>query len=252
MKSKLLHSFTVWKGASVIDGAPIALLVTRGYKANKKTGGMIQTYIIRTDKSPSEVLKRGEDASICGSCIHSSKGNGGNATCYVRVDTGVLQVFRAMERGKYPLIGLYEACEQVAGEKVRLGTYGDPCAIPEYVWRQFLASVSGCTGYTHGWKSDRAQWLKDFCMASCDNLAETKLAHAAKWRTFTVLPTEYHDKPSGSFLCPASEQAGRKLTCSECMACDGNRTERKASVFIPVHGVKFKQVRFNNLIQIGG
>lgn len=247
-----LHSFTVWKGPSEIDGKPIALLATRGYRANKKTGGMIQTYIIRRDLSPTEVLKKGKDRSICGDCIHSSKGNGGQGTCYVRVDTGVLQVFRAFKRGKYPVISSRESNAQVAVEHVRIGTYGDPCAVPERVWTDFLAMVSGCTGYTHGWKSDKAQWLKGYCMASCDTAEENTVALARGWRTFYVLPKGSEVKPTGLYLCPASEEAGRKLTCTECMACDGTRTKRKASIYIPVHGVAFKQQRFTeNLIQIG-
>jgi len=248
---KRLHSFMAWQGASTLDGNPIALLVTRGYKANKKTGGMIQTYIIRTDKDPVEVLRQGEDKSICGDCRHSSKANGGQGTCYVRVDTGVLQVYRAFKRGRYPAISVNEAREQVAGYKVRLGTYGDPSAIPQDVWTAFLADVSACTGYTHGWQRSEFQWLKGYAMASCDTLAEYNQARSEGWRTFYVVP-KGTGKVAGAFLCPASEEGGRKLTCSECLACDGQHSGRTASVYIPVHGVAFKQARFtNNLITIG-
>ena len=251
---KKLHSFTVWQGPSKIDGAPIALLATRGYRVNKKTGGMIQTYIIRTDIAPHTALQLGLDGAICGKgkhrCIHSSKANGGNGTCYVRVDTGVLAVFRAMKRGRYPVLTPQASRAQVAGLKVRLGAYGDPSAVPQAVWRSFLADVSGCTGYTHGWKHAKYRWLQAYTMASCDTEHEYSQAKGEGWRAFYVVP-KGTQKVAGAYLCPASEEAGRKLTCSECLACDGNKTERKASVFIPVHGVQFKQQRFNNLIQIG-
>lgn len=247
-----MHSFTVWKGPSVMDGKPIALLVTRGKKANKKTGSMIQTYIIRRDMSPVEILQKGLDGSICGDCIHSSAGNGGQGTCYVRTEAGVSAVFQAYKRGKYPLISSHESNAQVAGERVRIGTYGDPYAVPERVWSEFLTMTLASTGYTHAWKSDNAQWLKRYCMASCDTEAEHIRALADGWRTFYVLPTGSTVKPVGSFLCPASSEAGRKLTCSMCLACDGTKTERKASVYIPVHGAAFKPRRFTaNLIQIG-
>lgn len=249
---KKRHSFTVWQGASELDGKPIALLVTRGYAPNKKTGALIQTYIIRSDRDPVTVLRQGKDKSICGDCIHSSKANGGQGTCYVRVDTGTMQVYRAYKRKRYPAINTIESAWQVSGELVRLGTYGDPSAVPQYVWEAFLRDVAGVTGYTHGWKRPQAQYLKQYCMASCDTLPDTGLAQRAGWRTFTVLPTEYTDKPAHSFLCPASEEAGKRLTCAECMACGGLSSPNKASVYIPVHGVAFKQKRFTeNLIQIG-
>lgn len=250
MTAKKLKRFTVWQGPSEIDGSPIALLALRG-SHNRKTGALIQTYILRTDHTPTDIVKRGLDRSICGDCLHSSKGNGGNGTCYVRVDTGPLGVWKAFQRGNYPTISLFDSRNQVAGEKVRLGTYGDPCAVPEAVWRSFLQGIAGCTGYTHAWKQGTAQWLRAYCMASCDTEREYNQARAQGWRAFYVVPKGLAVRPIGSFLCPASEEGGRKLTCSECMACDGTRTERKASVYIPVHGVQFKQQRFSNLIQIG-
>jgi hypothetical protein len=36
-------------------------------------------------------------------------------------------------------------------------------------------------------------------------------------------------------LCPASEQAGKKLTCDTCLACDG-ASGKRGSIFIPAHG----------------
>lgn len=249
MTHKKLHSFTVWQGPSEIDGKPIALLAMRGSR-NVKTGALIQTYILRTDKSPPDIRKLGLDGSICGTCTHSSKKNGGQGTCYVRVETGPLQVWRAFKRGKYPRISPLEARNQVLGLQVRLGTYGDPCAVPQSVWHVFLSQASGCTGYTHDWKNSQSAWLKDYTMASCDTAQEYDHARSAGWRAFYVVP-KGTARPQGSFLCPASIEAGKKLTCSECMACDGTRTERKASVYIPVHGAAFKQQRFTSLIQIG-
>jgi hypothetical protein len=35
-------------------------------------------------------------------------------------------------------------------------------------------------------------------------------------------------------LCPASEEAGKKLTCQECLACGGGN--RQGSIYIPAHG----------------
>jgi hypothetical protein len=40
----------------------------------------------------------------------------------------------------------------------------------------------------------------------------------------------------GEILCPASEEAGKKLTCETCGACNGTATGRKSSIYIPLHG----------------
>ena len=247
------RAFVIWEGASLIDSKPVVLIATRGTKgkANKKTGSMIQTYILRADLDPVTASKTGEDLSICGECPHRKASAG---SCYVRVDQGPLIVYKAYKRGVYPRLSLTEARENLSGELVRLGAYGDPAAIPQSVWEIVLSAAKGWTGYTHQWKT--AEGLKVFCMASCDSVAEAVLAQSRGWRTFAVVSKlDYatrHGLPvvPNSFLCPASEEGGRKLTCAECLACGGTSSPNKASVYIPVHGAAFKQERFK-LITIG-
>lgn len=258
---KKREGLVLWCGPSEIDGKPIVLLATTGSKeSNRKTGRMIQTYILRSDLDPVEATRTGSDSSICGNCIHRKENLG---SCYVRIDTGPLQVWRAFKRGTYARLTMEVATSKLVGEKVRLGSYGDPAAIPLHVWSIILKGTVGVTGYTHQWKEERFHGLAQYCMASCDNEAETIAARSKGWRTFTVIPKDTTGPLSSSidqvpltvqakaFLCPASEEAGKKLTCFECMACGGLSSSNKASVFIPVHGVAFKQKRFNELIQIG-
>ncbi len=68
----MANSVLLWKGPSAIDGAPIALVATELKKAssNTKTGGMVQTYIIRSDVSPVDAIHTGADSSIAGACPH--------------------------------------------------------------------------------------------------------------------------------------------------------------------------------------
>jgi hypothetical protein len=241
------HGFIAWQGPSELDGAPIALIAVRN-SANTKTGALVQTYIIRTDIKPTDATKTGADSSICGDCKHRKVD--GMGTCYVRVENGPLIIFKSMLKGNYPSLTLEESAEQLTGEQVRLGAYGDPAAVPTHVWHAILAGAKNWTGYTHQWK--KADGLKPFCMASCDTEEEYTQARANGWRAFYVVPMDFTGKVQGAFLCPASEQAGKKLTCEECMACNGTHSGRTASVFIPVHGVQFKQKRFTqNLITIG-
>lgn len=246
---KKTHAFIAYEGPSMLDGSPIMLLVTRASKqsANRKTGAVIQTYILRSDLSPVEASRNGSDVSICGNCPHRQAING---TCYVNLAQGPSVVFKAFKRGIYPSLTPEHAARELNGDMVRLGTYGDPTAVPFEVWETLLAQTSGHLGYTHQWKDARFARFAKYCMASADSPEEYIEARQRGWRAFYVLPKGYQHKVPHAFLCPASEEAGKKLHCLECRACDGTATNRTASVFIPVHGLAFKQTRFTNLVTI--
>ena len=248
----MASSVKLWEGPSMIDGAPIALIAT-GIKAksqNQKTGGMVQTYIIRGDISPIDAIHTGADSSICGNCQHRGDivaGDNGHATrnvnrsCYVLVFQGPLNVYKTLRAGKYPEFFGANGAALLAGLSVRLGTYGDPAAVPFGVWESLLSKAGRCTGYTHQW---RESWctpeFSRYCMASADSPCEAIAAQAMGYRTFRVgTPAESLVK-GREFLCPASEQAGKKTDCAACLACGGNSSPNRASVFIPAHGVKGK------------
>lgn len=251
--SKAVNGFVAWQGASKLDGSPIVCIVTgidkarkqTTRKANKKTGAMAQLYILRSDCSPVEARKTGADVSICGDCLHRK------GSCYVRVEQGPLIVYKAFLAGKYPALSLADGARALAGLPVRIGAYGDAGALPSDLLPVLLKDAGGFTGYTHQWKRHDMAHLAHYCMASCDTMEEQGQATAQGWRTFTIVPKGSLEHPPKSFLCPASDEAGKKLTCNDCLACNGNATGRGASVFIPVHGVNHKQARFASLIQIG-
>ena len=76
-------------------------------------------------------------------------------------------------------------------------------------------------------------------MASADSPADAVLAQSMGWRTFRVGmwgEVERDRAALSESLCPASEQAGKKLTCETCLACDGAGTAKRGSIFIPAHG----------------
>lgn len=239
----------LWEGKSQLDGKPIVLIALQS-STNRKTGAMIQTYILRSDVAPLEASQTGADASICGDCPHKPTNNG---TCYVRLDTAPTVVWKAYKRGRYSTLRKTPGvlAQLFAGQVVRLGTYGDPVAIPYQIWQQVLLYARGWTGYTHQWYTFLGSFYRSYCMASCDTPEQASEAQAKGWRTFTVVPSDCIESRAHELLCPASEQAGRKLTCSECLACGGTGSRHQASVYIPVHGVQYKQARFNTLIQIG-
>ena len=226
----------LYRGPSLIDGSPIvAIAVGLNRKShNVKTGGMLQTYILRSDVDPIRALKRGLDSGICGDCPHRGVA-GKERTCYVSVGQGPLGVYRAFKRRLYPRIKHIPDLSIIGVSRyVRLGTYGDPAAVPVQIWEALLQGASGHTGYTHQWRScDR--WLKQYCMASVDTVAEANEAHALGWRTFRVNASGITKLP-GEAVCPASAEAGHKLQCEECLACCGASSGRRGSIVINLHG----------------
>ena len=222
----------LYKGPSLIDGSPIVVVATQS--KNRKTGSMLQTWIIRSDMDPLEASRTGQDASICGSCIHrgkptnKAKGMAAERSCYVGLMHAPLSVYKKYKRGGYEHVNPATAGR---GLKVRLGSYGDPAAVPQDVWTSLLSESIGHTGYTHNAKSEG---IYDTCMASADTITQAKRHWAKGIRTFRVgLPTELPIK--GEILCPASEQAGKKTTCDSCGLCAGSKV-KAPSIFIPAHG----------------
>lgn len=232
----------IWEGESLLDGSPIVVIAIgfENSSRNRKTGNMIQTYILRRDMSPVSAVQSGADFSICGSCVHRGtvtkiKGKPRNKgrTCYVNLGQGPLGVYRTYVRSVYPE---WDGTG-IAGRIVRLGTYGDPAAVPVSVWENLLREAAGFTGYTHQWRDHRFASLRKFCMASADTALDALTAQAKGWRTFRVsLNAERDPRSKTEALCPASAEAGKKLTCDRCLACDGTATNRRGSIYIPAHG----------------
>lgn len=224
----------IYRGPSCIDGAPIVVLVPASVSTNRKTGGMLQTYILRADIAPTDAIKSGADASICGGCRHRGDGAGKGRTCYVNVGQGALSTWKAFKAGAHAdIAGDLETIARLGeGRQVRLGTYGDPAAVPAHVWHALLSRATGHTGYTHQWRTAAGQALRGMVMASADSVPEAREAHAAGWATFRVrLPSEAGVRLAGEAQCPAAKEVGAPVTCSQCMACDGRQRSRAIDAY---------------------
>jgi len=232
------------KTTSLFNGAPIVVVFTGFSKrsANIKTGAMIQCWILDSRSNPFAISKARKDFSICGDCPqrHSKKGK-----CYVNLMHGPHAVYKAFKRNNYTELDLTNPKHlQMFNDKlVRFGTYGDPAAIDINIWNQIILNgkPKGFTSYTHAWKQNKFQALKSFSMASCDTEEEAILAQTMGWRTFrsrtnkeSLLKTEY--------MCPASKEAGKKLTCETCLSCNGaKQPTTPKSVAIILHGTWTKK-----------
>lgn len=240
----VIDSAVIFRGPSRIDGAPL-VVVCVVTSTNSKTANMVQTYIIRADVDPQTAVIRGLDVSICGACVHRGRwdataGRMVGRTCYVTLWQGPRVVWEKLNGPKpyRDVAGDVDAIRALGfGRLVRLGTYGDPAAVPVEVWDALLADAIAHTGYTHQWKNERiAGHLKGRLMASCDTPADRERARAAGWDTFTVAPVG--EAVDGANLCPASREAGKRTTCADCLKCSG---ARGADIYIPAHGATAKR-----------
>lgn len=213
----------VWEGFSRFErGVPLAVALT-WQTANVKTGPMVQAWILRMDESPAEGVRSGGDSGICGTCPR----RGGNG-CYVNAANAPQAVFRAMPR--YERLTVATAARRLTGQRLRIGAYGDPAAVPASVWWGLVAHTAGHTGYTHA--PEKAPALRELIMASVETESAAVRWQAHGWRTFRVRSYEGGEEPErlapGELACPASREGGQRTACSYCLLCDGAGRNGKA------------------------
>lgn len=240
LKRRAFSGVVLYDGPSRIDGAPIIAIACRitEASANSKTGAMVQTFIMRRDIAPHIALKTGDDSSVCGDCPLRPITKG-PTRCFVRVYQAPLSVWHAYHRGRYAVLGVdFDAAllpELFAGLSFRIGSYGDPAAIPSRIWKTATRRVKNRTGYTHQWRERIGAGLKDLCMASVDSESDVATAIAKGWRTFRV---RKHDAPTlaNECICPASKEGGRRVQCDTCGLCQG-ATIAARNIVIADHGL---------------
>lgn len=236
------RGYVIYRGPSLLDGRPIvAVAITKS--KNTKTSNMVQTYIIRADIDPRDASRTGEDFSICGTCPHrgtpqpdKASGLAKGRSCYVVIGQGPVIVYKSLQRGIYPAAKTHKDIAALGnGRMVRLGTYGDPAAVPSYIWESLISEAKGHTAYSHQANSEGADYRPDMFMRSADSLSEAALAWGKGQRTFRIIGHTDEVMTGREILCPASEEAGRKTTCVACGLCGGANVKAK-SIAIVAHG----------------
>lgn len=215
-----------YRGPSQLDGKPIVGIAT--FKSlNRKTGDMIQTWILRDRIDPVRAVSNGGDSSICGKCHHRGDTDR-TRTCYVNVGQAPLGIWRAWKRGVYD----GTTVRDIPPDKpLRFGAYGDPVAVPIKAWRPFMDREIW-TGYTHQWREKFAQPYRHFLMASCESSADMAEAAGMGWRAFTTIPHDEEIAPDGTIICPSVTHGTQ---CVDCGLCRGSIIEAP-SISIPAHG----------------
>jgi len=208
------------------------IIIATGFSTpsdNRKTGDMIQIWILVRSVSPTEAIRTGLDRLICGSCVHRGHEENGRfgveRSCYVNPGQAPQGIYKSWKAGNYaPLRSL----EAFTGRKVRFGSYGDPVHIPLPLALAIAGVSSGWTGYTHQWRKPSLQGWKTLLMASVDSIAELVIARSLGWSTFRV----GSEASVGENLCESTRIG---TPCSVCQLCAGARNGLE-SVHIPPHG----------------
>ena len=231
-----------------VDGDAIILTVSGLLtpSVNGKTSDMLQAIIMPEDLMPSDAIKTGQDAIVCGGCPLRPGSDGDGPTCYVWTWRGPDGVWRATHgtdtvrsitdtiaplRGcSDPSVGHNRnVCESRSHTTdrpvpIRLGTWGDPALIPLPILRELAAPGRLSTGYSHQWKTcdpEYRRWL----MASIDGgnaEADRAEANARGWSTYRVRAKGEAPLP-GSVECPYTGRAD-SVTCSTCGLCCGSES----------------------------
>lgn len=234
----------LFEGKSRLDGGEIAVIAT-GLRTsnNHKTGDMIQVWILSKDVHPCEAKRNGADFSICGDCKHRHF-----KSCYVEMLRGPVTIWNYYKKGgSYVKYDKKKHLELFRNRYIRFGAYGDPVAVPFVSLEKICQVAAGWTGYTHQWHTSKAKKYKKYLMASVDSMQgyynEVGKAQKMGWRTFRSTTLDDNVIFHNEFICPASKEAGKLLTCEDCGACKGAFSARPNPV-IKIHGFKYKLMNF--------
>ena len=187
--------------------------------SNRKTGSMIQTWIME---------KESLEGGFCQDCTSLD-------LCYVFQGKNSIQ--KKLSRGGYEEISI-----DLSKKRVRVGTYGDPSVFPLSVWKDL--GIKKHTGYTHAWRLPAVQEYKSFLMASVETLESYHLAKSLGWRVFYnlldvyagLISFEQVQAETNMIECP---NVTHELTCYDCLLCDGSK--RAKDIYIYPHGGKLSK-----------
>ena len=214
----MANGYTVYEGPSMINGEPIKVIKTGTTKDsdNRKTGPMLQWWIMPVNSKPTDAVQNGDDRAVCGDCP-ARPSVGGH--CYL--NHGWINGTWGAE---YPVEPAH------SDNPDRLGAWGDPAAMPYDVVREHMGER--WTGYTHQWRTCDARF-KDIVMASVDTPQEYIEATQAGWRTFRARNAD-DAIMDGEVTCPASKEAGQRVKCATCLLCAGTSRNAK-NITIIIH-----------------
>jgi len=218
----------LYHGPSALDQKRNIVVIATLSSKNRKTGNMVQVWILSKDTHPVQLSADKLDDVICGNCHHRQSLGG---ACYVNIGQAPAAVFNAYRRGLYPVYDPAIHAHLFKGRKVRLGAYGDPAAMPFEIAAHVVSLADGHTAYTHQQKHPGfdVRFLS-LCMISADTPKQAAAAHAIGAKTFRIA-VDITDKFDNEIQC-LSDSNG--TSCHDCGICKGSSAP--VNIVIAVHG----------------
>jgi hypothetical protein len=224
----------LWRGPSQFDQTPIVVILTYRSK-NKKTGNILQVYILPDKDSPLYNLASNGGQSVCHECPLRPKPWGCGA-CYVQVNRDPQHVWKAFQAGRYD--DGFEALNArlpKLPDTVRVGAYGDPLAVPDVVWLRLKIRFRVMLGYTHAWYTTHTTLR--YWRATCHSQPDITIARRMGWKVFVVTSSAAALRHRPHHLIPCSTVTNPGTTCVECGRCNTFSTcHNPERIAIPVHG----------------
>ena len=136
-------------------------------------------------------------------------------------------------KGAYPSLRGHDALASL-GEAldVRIGTYGDGGAVPQYIWDSLISKAKKHTAYCHQYDNPNSSFDPMIYMVSADNLSTAQKHWGLGNRTFRVIQDVNEVVKDKEILCPASKEMGRRVQCSSCMLCGGSQVKAKSIAIV--------------------
>jgi hypothetical protein len=232
-----LKGVVLYDGPSVLDDQPIVAIATFRSR-NAKTGPMVQTWIMHKNLSPLTASATGADVAVCGNCPRRHYLNG---DCYVVLAHGPQKVWNAYKGGRYEPYVAGVHTRHFVGSRFRIGSYGDPAAVPFEIWAPFVSLAETHTGYTHQFRHPRFdRRIADICMVSADTVEEAARHQRRGYSTFRV-------RAPGEALQPNEMECryvSDNVQCIDCGLCSGKGA---ANISTTAHGIR-SRVRERDII----
>lgn len=227
------NSYLIWRGASLWNGEEIAVIVTGLTlpSSNRKTGVMLQTWILPVSTKPTESVKNGADEAVCGNCQLRGK------TCYVNL-VSVNNIYENIDKMPFISDWVLEYIKQ-SGIGLRLGSYGDPIMAPFEAWQPLIKAARFTLGYTHQWRWCDGRW-RDLLQASVESIEDKNEANMLGWSTFRIKAKDDSRVADNEMIC--RNQKNSFIKCSSCRLCNGSK-----NIVVDVHGAAFKLNNFKKL-----
>jgi hypothetical protein len=196
---------------------------------NSKTGNTIQQWITpesweRNNRADKVDVK--DSSEVCKDCPLMD-------TCYVKKGHALMGLKSSAKSKNYTVGCEKDNIGKFTDEFVRFGAFGEPVLAGEKATKQIAQVASSWTGYTHQWRDLKYHWANQYFMASVEDVKGKREANALGYRTFRVADS-LDEILSDEVLCPASKEAGRKVTCKDCKLCKGGSSKAK-NIFIIKH-----------------